>query len=78
MFNTKIPSFLLPREVLPQLQKELDVDEITLLMGSRQAGKSSLMFLLLNFLLFEKRVKQSQIFYFDLENLVYAQTLNKI
>lgn len=78
MFNKKIPPNLLPREVLGSLKKEMDGDEITLLMGSRQAGKSSLMFLLLDFLMQEKRVPLSQIFYFDLENLIFVEELNRI
>ncbi|MBI4359770.1 MAG: ATP-binding protein, partial [Candidatus Jacksonbacteria bacterium] len=48
------------------------------LMGSRQAGKSSLMFLLLDFLIQEKQIPLRQLFYFDLENLIFVEELNKI
>jgi hypothetical protein len=77
MLNKKIPKNLIERKILESLKKELDKEEILLLVGSRQVGKSSLMFLLLN-ILQRENIAQSQIFYFDLENIIVAEQLNKI
>jgi len=77
MINKKIPENLIERKVLKSLKKELNKDEILLLLGPRQAGKSSLEFLLLDFLQKEK-VAPNQVFYFDLENIIIAERLNSI
>ncbi len=76
MWKGKIPPNLLEREVLEELKKDLNQPEITLLLGSRQVGKTSLMFLLLKFL--SSKVPAQQIFYFDLENIIEAERLNRI
>lgn len=78
MISKKVPQNLLLREILPQLKKNLDLDEITLLIGPRQSGKTSLMFLLLEFLQKEKQAPPEQIFYLDLENILFVEQLNKI
>ncbi|MEW6558464.1 MAG: ATP-binding protein [Elusimicrobiota bacterium] len=78
MLNTKIPQNLLSRNILGTLKQELDENEITLLTGSRQVGKTSLMYLLINYLINEKNIKPSQIFYFDLENIIELETMNGI
>lgn len=78
MISKKIPENLLFREILPHLKKKLDLDEITLLIGPRQSGKTSLMFLLLEFLQKEKQAPPEQIFYLDLENILFVEQLNKI
>jgi len=77
MLNIKIPGNLLSRNVLVELKKELEEDETTLLTGSRQVGKTSLMFLLVDFLVKEKSINPAQIFYFDLENIIELETINK-
>ena len=76
MWKGKIPPNLLERGVLEELKKDLNQSEITLLLGARQVGKTSLMFLLLKFL--SSKVPAHQIFYFDLENIIEAERLNRI
>jgi len=78
MIDKKIPQDLLPRIFLNSLKEDIKGDEITLLLGARQTGKSSLIFLVLNWLLQEEKKDPSQFFYFDLENIIEAETLNQI
>ncbi|MBI4234676.1 ATP-binding protein [Candidatus Peregrinibacteria bacterium] len=54
------------RSVLPELIKNLSNDKIIALLGSRQVGKTSLMYLLIGHLL--KTVKSHNIFYFNLDD----------
>jgi len=76
MWKGNIPPNLLEREILEELKKDLEQPEITLLLGARQVGKTSLMFLLLDFL--SSKIPAHQIFYFDLENIIEAERLNRI
>ena len=78
MINKEIPQDRLPRIFLNALKEDIKGDEITLLLGARQTGKSSLIFLVLNWLLQERGKAPSQFFYFDLENIIEAETLNQI
>lgn len=70
-------SHLKKREILFELKKELSRKEINLLLGTRQAGKTSLLYLLLDYLLHEERVNPSQIFFFDLENINELEQLER-
>jgi len=58
---------LFPRKVELKLKKALFTDEILVLTGSRQVGKTSLCLRLIYYLLNEKKVPQEQIVYLDLE-----------
>lgn len=62
------PEKLLPREVLPKIIPFLEAENIVLLTGARQTGKTSLLYLLIRHL-WDKNVLPSQIVYFDLENI---------
>lgn len=54
------------RNVLPELIKNITNDKILALVGSRQVGKTSLLYLLIEYLL--KTVKSTNIFYFNLDD----------
>jgi hypothetical protein len=62
------PEKLLPREILPKIIPFLEADNIVLLTGARQTGKTSLLYLLIKHLK-DKGILPSQIVYFDLENI---------
>ena len=66
------PSFafqLKPRALLPTLLENLDRKRILVLVGSRQVGKSSLMYLLIDALIRQRRVAATDIYYFNLDDL---------
>ncbi len=66
--NMIFPENLLPRQILPKIIPFLEQENIILLTGARQTGKTSLLYLLIKHL--EKRnIVPSQIVYFDLENI---------
>jgi len=62
------PEKLLPREILPKIIPFLEAENIVLLTGARQTGKTSLLYLLIRHL-WNKGILPSQIVYFDLENI---------
>ena len=62
------PENLLPREILPRIIPFLEPENIVLLTGARQTGKTSLLYLLIRRLL-NNGIFPSQIVYFDLENI---------
>lgn len=62
------PEKLLPREIFPQIAPFLKEENIILLTGARQTGKTSLLYLLIKYL-GNKNIAASQIIYFDLENV---------
>jgi len=66
--NIIFPERLLPREVLPKIIPFLEAENIILLTGARQTGKTSLLYLLIRYL-GNKGIPPSQIVYFDLENI---------
>ena len=66
--NIIFPENLLPREVLPKIIPFLEPENIVLLTGARQTGKTSLLYLLIRHLL-NNEIPPSQIVYFDLENI---------
>ncbi len=59
--------FLLPRRIESELKKSIFSDEILVLTGPRQVGKTSLCLRLIHYLLNEEKVPQEQIVYLDLE-----------
>ncbi len=62
------PEKLLSRDILPNIIPFLEPDNIVLLTGSRQTGKTSLLYLLIK-CLWNKGVSLTQTVYFDLENI---------
>ena len=58
-----------PRDILTPLQENIDNNKAIGIIGSRQVGKSSVLFLLIRHLLRERNVPQEQIFYFNLDDL---------
>lgn len=55
------------RKVLPLLKKHLKEKEITVILGPRQVGKTTLMKLLQKHLIEEKKVREQEIFFFNLD-----------
>lgn len=62
------PEDLLPREIFKTVTPFLEEENIVLLTGARQTGKTSLLYLLIRYL-WNNRIPPSQIVYFDLENI---------
>ncbi len=58
------------RRILPDILKWIDRDEIIVLIGSRQVGKTSLIHLIL------EELKEKQKFYFDLEDIDIFNNVN--
>jgi predicted AAA+ superfamily ATPase len=67
MIGIPIPTDIKKREIISSLIKELSKEEILLITGSRQAGKTYLLYMLIEHLL--QRTFPKQIFFFDLESL---------
>jgi len=66
------------RHILNTLISNLENRKILGLIGSRQVGKSSLIFLLISYLINEKRVDQNEIFYFNLDDLKLHELFTQI
>lgn len=66
--NIIFPENLLPRKILPKIIPFLEPENIILLTGARQTGKTSLLYLLIKCLL-NNNIPPSQIVYLDLENI---------
>lgn len=63
----KIPFPIFSRTILPELRSNMENNKILALVGSRQVGKTSLLYLLIQDLL--AKVPPSDIFYFNLDDL---------
>ncbi|MBI4994021.1 ATP-binding protein [Candidatus Peregrinibacteria bacterium] len=63
----KLSYHLFPRSIEKELIKNLENNKILALLGSRQVGKTSLLYLLIQHLL--KTVKSTDIYYFNLDDL---------
>lgn len=72
------PKDLLPRKILAKLIPFLAEKEILLLYGMRQTGKTSLLYLLGNYLVEKMRINPKQIVYFDLENISSFEKLESL
>lgn len=66
-----------PRAILKELMAQLDNEKIIGLVGSRQVGKSSLIFLLIQHLI-AKNTPKENIFYFNLDDLKLRELVNSI
>lgn len=62
------------RRIFPQLKSHLEAAEITVIIGPRQVGKTTLVFQLKEYLLSEKIAQEKQIYYFNLD-VVSDQTI---
>jgi len=71
----KIPLF--KRDILPGIIKWILNKEAIVLIGSRQVGKTFLLYSLIQHLVREMEVDQKDIFYFDLERLGNFELLNR-
>ncbi len=58
-----------PRKILSVLLDNLDNNKMIGIVGSRQVGKSSVLFLLIRHLLEKNAVSANDIFYFNLDDL---------
>lgn len=58
-----------PRDILSVLTDNLQNNKMIGLVGSRQVGKSSIIYLLIKYLLESEKVDANQIFYFNLDDL---------
>jgi predicted AAA+ superfamily ATPase len=67
---------LYPRKTVQKITGYLDTPEIILLIGARQVGKTSILYLLMDELR-RKKVSDSHIHYFDLEDLDILQIFNR-
>ncbi len=67
---------LIKRRILPQIIDWIPNKEAIILMGSRQVGKTSLLFLLIQHLLINKKIAEKDIFYLDLERFDNLALLN--
>jgi hypothetical protein len=67
---------IIKRPVFDQVAKYLQDKDILLILGSRQVGKTSLLWWLVRFILSNKDVPDENIFYFDLENLSLSEKFN--
>ena len=72
-----LPENLIPRELLAEVIDFLDEENIILLTGARQTGKTSLLYLLIKHL-WNSDFPQSQTVYFDLENIHDFTLLNDL
>jgi predicted AAA+ superfamily ATPase len=67
---------LLPRAVVPAILKWMDDRQALVLIGSRQVGKTSILFLLIQHLL-RQQVPSRNVFYLDLENFEHLTLLEE-
>lgn len=67
---------LFPREIIETIWKWIDDSRIIVLVGSRQVGKTSTLYLLIKRLI-DQGVNMKSIFYFDLEDFDLLNLFNK-
>ena len=72
-----LPDNLIPRDLLAEVIDFLDEENIILLTGARQTGKTSLLYLIIQ-QLWDNDFPQSQTVYFDLENIHDFSLLNDL
>ena len=77
MFD-QIVAQLKPRDILEKITPFLDWEEIILLTGARQTGKTSLMYLLTDYLVREKGVLENQIVWLDMEKIIDLAAINSL
>jgi len=67
-----------PRLILNVLFENIDNDKIIGIIGSRQVGKSSVLYLLIRHLLQERKISANDIFYFNLDDLKLHELFQNI
>ena len=67
---------LIERNVLCQITKWIPKKEAIVLLGSRQVGKTSMLYLLIQHLVKKRKIDPEDIFYFDLERIENLEMLN--
>ncbi|NOZ62087.1 MAG: ATP-binding protein [Calditrichaeota bacterium] len=67
---------LYPRDLSSEIAEWMGTDHILLITGSRQVGKTSLLYLLIQMLV-KKGVQKERIYYFDLEDFSLLETFNE-
>lgn len=72
------PRHLKPRMILKHIAPFLNEEEILLLYGMRQTGKTSLLFLLRNHLLNTRKTDERQMVYFDLEDIGQLNEIERL
>jgi predicted AAA+ superfamily ATPase len=70
-----IPKNLFPRKILSAITQYIDGAEIVLLVGARQVGKTSVLYLLMDELI-KRGTPEKSILYFDLEDLNVLDIFN--
>ncbi len=65
------------REIFSKIAKFLDLPDIIVLMGMRQVGKTCLLYLAIDYLLKTKKIPESNIFYFSLDDPIILGGFNK-
>jgi len=60
----------IPRDAFQKLMQWIDTDDILVLLGARQTGKSTLLFKTIFELIESKRIDLNNIFYFNLDNIL--------
>ncbi len=67
---------LIKRSILPEIIKWIPKKEAIVLIGSRQVGKTCLLYLIIQHLIKNSKISPEDIFYFDLERLDHLEVLN--
>ncbi len=67
---------LIKRDILPRIIEWIPKKEAIILIGARQVGKTSLLYLIIQHLIKKMDVSESDIFYLDLEKLENLEMLN--
>lgn len=70
-----IPENLFPRKILSEITQYIDGPEIVLLVGARQVGKTSVLYLLMDEFI-KRGTPEKSILYFDLEDLNVLDVFN--
>jgi len=69
---------LLPRRINNSIRKKLLAgNDIIVLLGARQVGKTSIMHLLMDNLLQVEKIERNRVFYFDLEDMNLLEVVNR-
>ena len=71
-----LDKLLIERDILPQITRWIPKKEAIILVGSRQVGKTCLLYLLIQYLVKKMNIPLEDIFYLDLEDLDNLEMLN--
>ena len=65
------------REIFAKIIRFLSLPDMVVLIGMRQVGKTSLLYLLIDYLLKIKKIPESNVFYFSLDDPIIFNSFNK-